>query len=288
MIKFAPLAAHIRAERRTMKLTAKLTAAVLALLLPSGLVHGEERSTALSKEDIEGIVHEYILRHPEVLIDSVRAHQERERIAAQQRSRGAILAKRRELFEDEASPVAGKAGASIRIVQFFDYNCGYCRRVSPTVAKLLEERADVQVVFRELPILGPDSHMAARGALAARKQGAYLAFHRALMDLKSPATAAAIEETAGKLGLDIARLKADMDSPEVQAVLAENQRLAAAIGVRSTPSFVIGSELVSGAIDLGKFHALIAKARDEKAAAAPKAEAPLAANAGRSSNRAPR
>lgn len=266
----------------------KVNAAIVALVLSTGCLYGEDRPAVASKGEIEQIVREYIVRHPEVLIESVRAYQERERIAAQQRSREAVLAKRRELFEDAASPVAGKADAGIRIVQFFDYNCGYCRRVSSTVAKLLEERPDVQVIFRELPILGPESHLAARGALAARKQGAYLEFHHALMDLKSPATKAAIEETAGKLGLDIARLKADMVSAEVQAMLAENQRLAGAIGVQSTPSFVIGSELVSGAMDLPGFQALIAKALEEKASARPKAEAPLAANAGQSSSRAQR
>ena len=266
----------------------KLITAIAALVLSAGCLYGEDRPAVVSKGEIEQIVREYILRHPEVLMESVRAYQERERIAAQQRSREAVVAKRRELFEDTASPAAGKAG--IRIVQFFDYNCGYCRRVSPTIAKLLEERPDVQVIFKELPILGPESHLAARGALAARKQGGYLEFHRALMDLKSPANAAAIQETAGKLRLDISRLKADMESPEVQAMLAENQRLAGAIGVRSTPSFVIGSELVSGAMDLPGFQALIAKARKEAAAAAaaPKAAAPLAANDGQSSSRASR
>lgn len=218
--------------------------------------------------ETERIVHEYILRHPEVLIDSVRAYQERERTAAERRSREAVVAKRRELFEEATSPVAGQADASVRIVQFFDYNCGYCRRVSPTLEKLLAEQGNPQVIFKELPILGPDSHLAARAALPARRQGAYLKFHRALMDRTSPATPAAIEGTSRKLGLDIARLRADMDSAEIQAILAENQRLASAIGVQSTPSFVIWNELVSGAMDLAGFQALIAKTMEETVARA--------------------
>ena len=248
----------------------KLNPAIVFLgiaLLCTGRLSGEDKSAVLSRTDIEQIVREYILQHPEVLMESVRAYQERERIAAQQRSREAVLAKRSELFKESASPVAGKADASVAIVQFFDYNCGYCRRVWPILAKLIEERQNVQVIFKELPILGPESHMAARGALAAHKQGAYVQFHRALMDLKSPTTAATIEETGRKLGLDVARLKADMDSAEVQAILTQNQRLASAIGVQSTPSFVIGNELVSGAMDLPGFEALITKAVEEKAAA---------------------
>ncbi len=234
----------------------------IALSLSAGRSYGGESSAVLSKGEIEQIVREFILRHPEVLMESVRAYQERERAAAQQRSRDAVVAKRGELFEDAASPAAGEAGAGIAIVQFFDYNCGYCRRVTPTLTKLLEEHGNVRMIFRELPILGPESHTAARAALAAHKQGAYLRFHRALMDLQSPVTAPAVEETARKLGLDIARLKTDMDSMEVQAMLTDNQRLANAIGVQSTPSFVIGDELVSGALDLAGFQALLAKAKE--------------------------
>ncbi|MCC6862737.1 MAG: thioredoxin domain-containing protein [Bryobacterales bacterium] len=266
----------------------KLIAGIVTLVLSSGWLYGESGPAVVSKGEIEQIVREYILRHPEVLMESVQAYQQRERAAAKQRSREAISAKRRELFEETAAPRAGSSHAGLRIVQFFDYNCGYCRRVSPTIAQLLKERPDVQVIFRELPVLGPESQLAARAALAAQKQGAYLEFHRALMDLKSPVNGAAVEETAARLGLDTARLKADMASAEVQAVLAENQRVAGAIGVRSTPSFVIGHELVSGALDMAGFQALITKALEEKAAAAAKPEAPLAASAGRSSSPAPR
>jgi hypothetical protein len=120
------------------------------------------------------------------------------------------------------------------------------------------------MIYKELPILGPDSHMASRAALAARKQGAYLAFHRELMSLNGPLTPAAIEDTGKKLGLDVARLKADMESKEVQGALTQNQRLANAIGVQSTPSFVIGGELISGAMDLTGFEELISKSRIDR------------------------
>ncbi len=247
-----------------MKLDTAIVFLSITLLLPACRLYAQDKS--LSRAEIEQIVREYIMRHPEVLIDSVRAHQERERTAAQHKSREAVTAKRRELFEDDTSPVAGKPGAGVAIVQFFDYNCGYCRRVAPTLTKLLEQEQEVHLIFKELPILGPDSHIAARAALAAGKQGAYIPFHQALMGLKSPATMAAIEETGRKLRLDIDRLKVDMNSAEVQAILAQNQRLAHAIGVESTPSFVIGNEVVPGAMDLAAFQALIAKAAEKKTA----------------------
>ena len=164
------------------------------------------------------------------------------------------------LFDDAASPVAGTPTPRSTIVQFFDYKCGYCRRVSPTLSTLLEKHKNVRMIYKELPILGPESHMASRAALAAEKQGAYLAFHRELMSLNGPITPEAIEGTGRKLGLDVARLKADMSSKEVEAALMQNQRLANAIGVQSTPSFVIGGELISGAMDLTGFEELISRA----------------------------
>src|SRR5262245_21746798 len=240
-----------------------LVCVCMAMLIGSGRLQGQDASKALSRADIEKIVREYILQHPEVLMESVQAHRDRERVEAQTRSKDAVAANRRELLEDTSSPAAGTAGAEVAIVQFFDYKCGYCKRVSPTLSSLLEKHKNVRMIYKELPILGPDSHMAARAALAAEKQGAYLAFHRELMSLNGPITPAVIEDTGKKLGLDVARLKADMSSKEVEGALMQNQRLANAIGVQSTPSFVIGGELISGAMDLTRFEELIAKSRNQ-------------------------
>lgn len=234
----------------------------MAMLLCSGILQGQNSSTSLSKTDIEKIVREYIIAHPEVLMESVQGQRERERLEAQRLSKDAVAANRRELFNDSSSPVSGAAGAEVTIVQFFDYKCGYCRRVSPTLLSLLEKHKNVRMIYKELPILGSDSQMASRAALAAEKQGAYLPFHRELMNLGGPITTEAIADTGKKLGLDVARLRADMNSMEVDSRLTQNQRLASAIGVQSTPSFVIGGELISGAMDLAGFEELIAKSKN--------------------------
>ena len=246
----------------------RFAAVILALSAALGM-SAQDQAAALSKAEIEQIVRQYILDHPEVIIESVQTFQERERLSAQQRARQAITAKRRELFEDPASPVAGDARAPVPLVQFVDYNCGYCKKVAPTVTKLLEQNPKLRIVFKEFPILGPESQLASRAALAAHKQGSYVKFHRALMEQKSRTTQNVLDDVAGKLGLDVARLKADMDSPAIQEILTGNQQLAAAIGVQATPSFVIGSELVPGAVDLPAFQALIDKALEEQAAAQP-------------------
>ena len=231
----------------------------VAMLICIGRLQAEDVSAAPSKSDIENIVREFILQHPEVLMESVQSHRERERVEAQRRSYAAIGGNRSDLFDDPTSPVIGDAGAEIAIVQFFDYKCGYCRRVAPTVSKLLEEHKNVRVIFKELPILGPESHLASRAALAAAKQGAYAPFHQKLLRVDGPITPKAIEELTDQLRLDLARLKRDMSSPEVAAVLLQNQRLANALGVQSTPSFVIGNELIPGAMDLRRFEELISK-----------------------------
>ena len=240
---------------------AMVSLSLAILICAGGRLPAQDGSTVLSKADIEKIVREYILQHPEVLMESAQSFQERERAEAQRQSRDAIAVNRRELFDEPSSPRTGTPGAEVTIVQFFDYRCGYCRRVSPTLAKLLEKHGNVQVIYKEFPILGADSHTAARAALAADKQGAYAAFHRELMSLNGPITPAAIEDTARKLDLDVERFRTDMGSREVEGALAQNRRLADAIGVQSTPSFVIGGELISGYMELTRFEELISKSR---------------------------
>jgi len=179
----------------------------VAMLICFGRLQAEDVSPAPSKTDIENIVREFILQHPEVLMESVQSYRERERVDAQRRSNAAIGANRSGLFDDSTSPVIGDAGAEIAIVQFFDYKCGYCRRVAPTISKLLEEHKNVRVIFKELPILGPESHLASRAALAAAKQGAYAPFHQKLLGVDGPISPKTIEELADILEVGTATIE---------------------------------------------------------------------------------
>ena len=234
-----------------------LAAFLLGAGLPAAAQEVDEES---ARPAVEKIVREYILQHPEVLMESVRLYQERERTAQKERSKEAVSARLTDLQQDPSSPVTGTAGG-VTVVEFFDYRCAYCKRAEGTIRKLLADHPDIQFVFKEFPILGPESSVAAKAGLAANKQGGYLKFHQGLMTLTGPITMNAIEELAGKQGLDVSKLKADMESPEVQSVLARNRELGLQVGVNSTPSFVIGSELVSGALDVATFERLIAQAR---------------------------
>jgi protein-disulfide isomerase len=215
----------------------------------------------LTREQVEEIVREYITKNPEVVVDAVRAMEDRKREAQAQASRTAIAARQAELLRDSSSPVAGNVKGDVTIVEFFDYKCGYCKAVAPTVKQLLAEDANIRLIYKELPILGEESRTASRAALAARAQGKYRAFHEALMSADGALTKEEVFRIAGSVGLDVAKLEQAMASKEIDAVLNKNRALASAIGLRGTPAFVIGSELVPGAVPLERFKELVARAR---------------------------
>ena len=240
-----------------------LLEAILSVTVFASCTLAQEASPPPARPEIEKIVREYILQHPEVLLDSIRLYQERERASQQKRLKDAVKQHQQELSGDLTAPFAGEPGSTVTVVEFFDYRCGYCKQVSPIVAKLLSDRSNLRVVFKEFPILGSESTLAAKASLAAQRQGAYLKFHQALMATAEPITPGAIERLATKLSLDVPKLKADMELPEMSAMLDKNMKLAEAIGVSSTPTFVIGSELVAGAMTEESFRNLL-KAQELK------------------------
>jgi protein-disulfide isomerase len=152
----------------------------------------------------------------------------------------------------------------VTLVEFFDYRCPYCKQVAPAIASLLGEDKKLRIVYKEFPVLGPESVTASRAALASRKQGKYEALHRVLMDMKGQINDAAIFSAAKSVGLDIEKLKRDMQAPEIDAMLQANQQLAAALDIHGTPGFVIGDEVVPGAVGIDALRQMIAAVRGEK------------------------
>ncbi len=213
---------------------------------------------------IEAIARDYILENPEVLVQAARVLQDRRRLADQTRNRATLAAKRDELAADPAAPVGGNPDGNVTVVEFFDYNCPYCKAVYPRIAQLLAEDDQIRLVFKEWPILGPVSELAARMALAIWKQDPdkYEAFHAALLSVRGRLTRDAVFETAQGLGLDVERLKNEMDSPEIAADLTRNKALAGSLGITGTPAFVVGDSLVPGAASLAQMKALVERARD--------------------------
>lgn len=221
-------------------------------------------ASALSKAEVEQIVKDYLLQHPAVILESVRLHQEKQRSTQEQQAREALTSQQVELLRDADTSAAtarmASAGQEINIVEFFDYRCGYCKRVLDILNKVAAENPNVRVVYKELPILGPESIVAARAALAVANQGQYVKFHNELM--KSPSVDMdTIERLAKEVGVDPVKMKADMGSNEISAIIAKNISLAGALHVAATPTFIIGSERYPGAMDEAGFKRMIAKAQ---------------------------
>jgi protein-disulfide isomerase len=217
--------------------------------------------TPEQRKSIEAIIHDYLTKNPEVLLDALQAAEDKIKGEARDKAAQALTTRHREIFDDPETPVGGNAKGDVSLVEFFDYRCPYCKQVEPALEALLGEDRQLRLVYKEFPVLGADSVTASRAALAAKKQGKYDAFHRAMMTLKGQINEAAVFKTAESVGLDVERLKRDIASPEIARALKANSDLAKALDISGTPAFVIGDEIVPGAIDLASLKQMIATAR---------------------------
>ncbi|MDF3075100.1 MAG: hypothetical protein K0S54_2767 [Alphaproteobacteria bacterium] len=210
---------------------------------------------------IERIVRDYLLQNPEVLVEAMNELRRRQELAAGEASKQAIGEYKKELFEDAASPVGGNAKGDVTLVEFFDYHCGYCKQVHEPMLSLMREDKNLRVVYKEMPILAPESRIAAAGALAAQKQGKYVEMHNALMSARGKLTKDRVLALAKEQKLDVARLEKDMETPEIQGAIDRNLKLAQAIGVDGTPAFIIGDQFAPGALPIEQLREMVAQAR---------------------------
>jgi protein-disulfide isomerase len=226
--------------------------------------HAVDRPSLPTREgDVQQVIHDYILAHPEVLIESLQSAKRKAEEEFAAATKSITAAYKKELIEDPRAPVFGNPEGDVTVVEFFDYRCPYCRQVDPWLRALVSSDPGIRIVQKELPILGPPSVFAARVALAANKQGKHLELHEALMAKKPNFDEAGILGVAEAVGLDLVRLKADMNSAEVDAEILSGARVAKALRLTGTPAFVVGSELVPGATDLETLKALVNEARRE-------------------------
>jgi protein-disulfide isomerase len=235
----------------------------MALAL-AGVAHAESEDSAaeLPVEQIEQIVRDYLMREPEIIYQALEELQRRQAEAETERQRVAITENREQLINDAGDPVAGNPDGNVTLVEFFDYQCGYCRQVVKSVRELIDEDQELRVVFKEFPILGEASVVAARAALAAREQDRYLPFHLALMGSRD-LSLAGIMKLAEQVGLDTERLASDMQQPAIDRQLQANHALAQELGIEGTPAFVIGEEVVPGAVDKQRLAGLVEELRSD-------------------------
>jgi protein-disulfide isomerase len=239
--------------------------AVFAALRFAGSLSGSDEvpAVAMNKSDVEKIVHNYLLENPEVIFEAVKrfeAKENDERLAQLQSN----AKKHATALYNESEPiVAGNPKGDITIVEFFDYRCPYCKRGKQAVVDLLKQDGNVRLVLKEYPILSPDSEFAAHAAVAALPQGKYWDFHLALMGAEELGEDA-IFAIAKDVGIDVAKLKAEMKSSRVQRRLSDTQKLGRDIGVDSTPTFFIGDKPFTGAMTLDELKEAVAGARKAK------------------------
>jgi protein-disulfide isomerase len=216
------------------------------------------------------LLRDALVANPSILRDAFEALQEAETRERETAQRAAIAAQAEALFRDPADPVKGNPQGTVTLVEFLDARCGYCKQMHPAMDELVRRQRDVRVVMKDLPVLGPNSVLAARALLAAQRQGRYAALQDALLRLREDTTEPVLKREAERVGLDWARLRREMDDPAVQRRLEANMRLARALRIEGTPALVVGETLVPGAVDLAALERLVAEERVRLAAAAPR------------------
>lgn len=235
---------------------AMIAVALVAAVIGGGAVAGYSRLSGAApagREGIERVVHDYVLAHPEIIPEAMELMRDRE-------TGKTIAANRAAIVDPYAGAWAGNPKGDVTIVQYFDYNCGFCRSSLPVIARLIESDPKLRVVFRELPILSDQSQTAARYSLVAAEQGRFGKFHEA-MYAGGPITPQSIANAVRAAGMDQAAATAAATSPRIDAEIRNNVTLAARLGMTGTPSYVIGDHVVSSSLPIEELQRRIALLR---------------------------
>ena len=233
MRNFKPLSAYI----------------VLVLLVTPAATQAQSKRPEVSIEQrqvIESVIEDYLLRNPIIIRQAINALRAKEENTKKARISEALKTHKQQIFRDETSPVGGNPKGDITLVEFFDYNCGYCKKAATTLKAVVEKDPNIRVVYKEFAILGPESATAARAALAAHRQGKYIEFHEGLM--AEEANESNILALVKSLGMDYSRFRKDMGRSDIEAILQKNYQLANILGITGTPVFVIGDQIIPGAV----------------------------------------
>jgi protein-disulfide isomerase len=232
----------------------------LLILLPLVGQASADQFTPAQRAEIVRILREALKQDPSILRDAVNAMKDDDARREADAARAAIVA-HRDTMVLPADPVAGNPEGAVTIVEFYDTRCPYCRAMEPTMAQLLIQDRDVRLVYKDLPVLGPASVLAAHALLAAQQQNGYSRLRTALMQAPPDYTKEQILAIALKVGLDGGRLSHDMDSAAIDARLDANRQLAKALALDGTPALVIGDTLVPGEIDFAELQKAVVAAR---------------------------
>jgi protein-disulfide isomerase len=247
-------------------------AALFAILIamPAATPARAQSFTADQRGEIERIVKEYLLSHPELLQEVMSELEKRQAVAEAEKHRAAVKQYSEAIFSSPRQVTLGNAQGDVTVVEFFDYNCGYCKRAMSDMLELMKNDAKLKFVLKEFPVLGEGSMQAAQVAAAVRMQDKsggkkYLEFHQKLLTGRGQADKARALAAAKEAGFDVARIEKDIAGEEVKATLEESFKLAEALGLNGTPSYVVGNDVVVGAVGLNTLKEKVNAARCGKA-----------------------
>jgi protein-disulfide isomerase len=244
-----------------------LSCAALALFLvgPMQRASAQQAFSPQQKSEIEMMIRNYLLQHPEVLQEAMAELEKRQNVAEAEKAKKAIGQYSQQLFHSPRGVVVGNPQGDVTMVEFFDYNCGYCKRAMADMMELIKADPKLKIVLKEFPVLGPGSVEAAQVAVAVRMQDKtgkkYLDFHQKLLSGRGQADKARALAAAKDAGLDMARIEKDLATDEVRQTLEESFKLAETLGLNGTPSYVVGQDLVIGAVGAAALKEKVANAR---------------------------
>ncbi len=210
--------------------------------------------SAKQKAEINLIIRDYILEQPEILTEAFQILQNR-------RNKAMLTKHHTRLYEDGFSYVGGNEDGDVTVIEFFDYNCGVCKRAFSVVEKLKQQDSNLRVIYKEFPILSESSYMASKAAMASINQGKYPEFHAALMKSPGQLTEKSIFEIARSVGLDEQILAKDMTSPKLERNIQVNHSLAQALNITGTPGYIIGDIIFTGGLPYGELVRIIERTR---------------------------
>ena len=236
---------------------------IVLLSTISGLSAWADSTTVPAQSQLEQAIEQYIRSHPETIEQALKTLEATRLEAQKARIAQTIASYQNELLHDPDSPVSGNPSGDVTVIEFFDYRCGYCKRVATAVTKLQQGDPGVRIVYKDFPILGDTSVFAARAALAAQMQGKHQVFHEAMLASAHDLTQAEVLSIADQVGLNRMQLESDMSLPKWDSVIDRNRDLAEVLTIAGTPGFIIGGELHPGALGLQKLEQLVNKARSK-------------------------
>lgn len=233
------------AFKKTFLATTLMTGMAVSGLSLQAVQAEEFTYTDAQKEALGPVIKDYLMDNPNVIFEAIEAFREQQAMESQKQAEEKIVEHIAFLTRKDA-PSAGNPDGDVTVIEFFDYNCGYCKRAIPDIQNVLKDDKNVRFVFKELPILGPTSRTAALWALAAHKQGKYFDYHVALMEHRGPKDEAQLQKVAEKTGLDAEQMKKDIAGGDIEKDLDKVMDISSQIGVSGTPAFIVGKTFIPG------------------------------------------